>query len=48
MARLRLTTSEVLQRAWLVNVFNLNAGFIGILSVFLRRIFYNDHQNKAD
>ncbi|WP_273947988.1 bifunctional lysylphosphatidylglycerol flippase/synthetase MprF [Leuconostoc mesenteroides] len=41
-----LTTSEMLQRAWLVNVFNLNAGFIGILSVFLRRIFYNDQPKQ--
>nr|WP_284295374.1 hypothetical protein [Leuconostoc litchii] len=41
-----LSLRETVQRAWLINVFNINAGFVGILSVFLRRIFYNDQPRK--
>lgn len=37
--------TDLIQRAWLINVFNINAGFIGTVSLLLRRVFYFDQKN---
>lgn len=36
---------ELLQRSWLINVFNINAGFVGTVGVLLRRIWFADQKN---
>ncbi|WEV54794.1 bifunctional lysylphosphatidylglycerol flippase/synthetase MprF [Leuconostocaceae bacterium ESL0723] len=42
-----LSSQELLQRSWLINVFNLNAGFLGVISVLLRRFFYRDQAKRS-
>lgn len=43
----RIEKIELYQRAWLINVFNINAGFAGTVSMLLRRILFFD-QNKPN
>jgi len=43
----RIGKVELYQRAWLINVFNINAGFAGTVSVLLRRILFFD-QSKPN
>ena len=39
--------TDLIQRAWLINVFNINAGFIGTVSLLLRRVFYFDQKKSS-
>ncbi|MEX0380237.1 bifunctional lysylphosphatidylglycerol flippase/synthetase MprF [Leuconostoc sp. MS02] len=43
----RIEKNELYQRAWLINVFNINAGFAGTVSLLLRRILFFD-QNRPN
>lgn len=40
-----LDRRELLQRSWLINVFNINAGFVGTVGMLLRRIWFFDQKN---
>ncbi|MCT8388678.1 bifunctional lysylphosphatidylglycerol flippase/synthetase MprF [Leuconostoc holzapfelii] len=40
-----LKRRELLARSWLINVFNINAGFVGTVGMLLRRIWFFDQKN---
>lgn len=44
----RIGKVELYQRAWLINVFNINAGFAGTVSVLLRRILFLTKVNQIN
>lgn len=42
----KISTIELIQRSWQINVFNINAGFIGFVSILLRRVFFFDQEKN--